>query len=304
MQNEDKNLGWGRVENSDVEIWDTKPVFLDARVTNKDWLKLLFYPKKWFLYRHIKKAFDNEMKDRSVSEPFRILDIGCGTGATLVDLKKMFGRRADVVGVDVVRLQIDIAKEKIKKYGVNAEADWYDGTQLPFSNNNFDAVYTSDVLGHVKNVPQWLEEIKRVLKSGGTLAMFNESKLGKHAFVRNYLFNRGLNVDPHSESHISLYSKLELKNLIQDKGFEIEKMLGVFWASFLVHPDEFYPKLNGKGQRRFFVLKAINRILTFLKKKTHPYSTAAGELYGLGEAYLIGRWVEAQGYVVLGKKKG
>ena len=32
----------------------------------------------------------------------------------MIDLKKMFGRRADVVGIDVIKLQVDIAKKKLK----------------------------------------------------------------------------------------------------------------------------------------------------------------------------------------------
>jgi len=50
-----------------------------------------------------------------VRNEFSILDVGCGTGATIIDFKRMFGRRVKVEGVDVVRMQIDIAKEKIKK---------------------------------------------------------------------------------------------------------------------------------------------------------------------------------------------
>jgi 2-polyprenyl-3-methyl-5-hydroxy-6-metoxy-1,4-benzoquinol methylase len=123
MKSKKETLGWGRIEKTDTEIWDTDPVFLGDTVGKKDWLKLLFYPKKFFLYRHIKEAFDREMEDRNISEPFRILDVGCGTGATVIDLKKMFGRRADVVGIDVVQLQIEIGQKKLKKHGVNVELE-------------------------------------------------------------------------------------------------------------------------------------------------------------------------------------
>ena len=210
MKEQNTTLGWGRIDKSDMEIWDTNPVFLGDKVTKKDWFKLLFYPKKWFLYRYLKKAFDQEIPERSKSEPFRILDVGCGTGASIIEMKKLFGRNADVLGIDVIKMQIDLAKQKIKKHAVIAEAEWYDGGQFPFSDKTFDAVYTSDVLGHVRDVPKWLGEINRVLKPGGALAMFSESELGRHAFVRRYFFNRGLNIDPHAESHISLYNKTEL----------------------------------------------------------------------------------------------
>ena len=231
----------------------------------------------------------------------RILDVGCGTGASVVDFKKMFGRSVEVVGIDVVLLQIELAKEKIKKNGVWAEVEYYDGVNIPYPAEYFDAIYTSDVLGHVEDVPEWLSHLNRVLKPGGVLAMFNESKLGRHAYIRNYLFKRGLNVDPHAEAHISLYSKSEMKKKINEAGFEIKKMRSMFWASFLVHPDEFYEKLS--KTKKFPFLRMINSILYRLKKKTHPFSTAAAELYGLVESFLVGSFVESQGYVVLARKQ-
>jgi len=54
MKEQNTTLGWGRIDKSDMEIWDTNPVFLGDKVTKKDWFKLLFYPKKWFLYRYLK----------------------------------------------------------------------------------------------------------------------------------------------------------------------------------------------------------------------------------------------------------
>ena len=300
-------MGWGKIQDDGVEIWDSNPVFLGEQVKFKDWVKLLFYPKKWFLYCYIKKHINNIilakagiLKRGKISvftgmtmwednPAIRILDVGCGTGASLVDLKKMFGRKVEIYGVDVIKLQIDLAKEKIKQNGVHAEVAWYDGEHLPFENNYFDAIYTSDVLGHVTNAPAWLKELNRVLKSGGVLAMFSESKLGKHAYVRNYLMKYGLNVDPHAEFHISLYSKSELKSLLANAGFDIEKMYNAFWASFFVHPDEFYQELNNDNQHKFFILKNFNSAIYWLKKKTHPFSTAGCELYGLIEMYLVGK---------------
>jgi len=304
------NKLWGKTDKQGSEIWDTDPVFKNDAVTWKDKLKLLFYPKKFFLYRHIYKDAKKELSFRHLDEPYRILDVGCGTGASVIDLKKLLGKRVDMVGVDVVSLQVDLAKEKIKKNAVYAEVHFYDGEHLPFDHNSFDAIYTSDVLGHVENVRNWLDELNRVLKPNGVLAMFAESKLGKHAYIRNYLFKRGLNIDPHAEYHISLYSKYTLKEFLESSGFEIKKMYTAFWASFLLHPDEFHESFDNNRheftsvkRHKFFFLRTINKVLYWLKKKTHPYSTAFCELYGLVEMYLVGKWVEAQGYVVLGRKK-
>lgn len=299
--NKPESIGWGVMSNEGAEIWDDKPVFNQDKVVLKDWLKLLFYPKKFLLYCFIKRQMSKVRSQRSIQNPYRILDLGCGTGATVIDFKRLFGRRIEVVGIDVVQLQIELAEEKIKKSAVWAKVELYDGESIPFPEDYFDAVYTSDVLGHVKDVEAWLHNISRVLKPGGALAMFSESKLGKHALIRKYLFDRGLNVDPHAKYHISLYSKDKLKQMISEAGFDVKKMYSVFWLSFFVHPDEFYESLQ--GQKKFFFLRLLNKILYKLKKITYPYSTALAEIYGLVEMLTLGRFVESQGYIILAEKK-
>ncbi len=301
MIEKNQSLGWGIKNTEGAEIWDAEPVFRQEKISFKDWYKLLFYPKKWFLYRWV--VANTPLSPPSKGEIARVLDVGCGTGADIIDFKKMFGRSVEVFGVEVVKLQVELAQEKIKKHGGWAEVKWYDGQTLPFEDNYFDAVYTSDVLGHVADVQSWLAELNRVLKLGGALAMFAESKLGKHAYIRNYLLKRGLNADPHAEFHISLYSKNILREYIEAAGFEIKKMSSAFWASFFVHPDEFAHELRNTNQHEFLILRTVNRVLCWIKKKLHPYSTALCELYGLVEMYLVGRWIEAQGYIILARKK-
>lgn len=292
---------WGEVTDDGAEIWDSTPLFRQSTVGWKDRLLLLMYPKKWFTYRWIEKDFKKESIDRSVQEPYRVLDVGCGTGSSVVDFKKLFGRRADVVGLDVVALQLDLGKKKLKEHGVVGDLVYYDGQQFPFSDNSFDAVYSSDVLGHVPDVELWLAEVARVLKPGGVIAMFCESELGRHAYIRKYLKDRGLNIDPHAQFHISLYQKKELRQFFEEAGFEIVTMKSSFWAAFFVHPEEFYPVLQ--SQKKYLLLRLVNKVLTFIKEKTKPLSLAVAELYGLVEMIVVGSRVEAQGYVVLGRKK-
>lgn len=294
MSKEHLTRGWGIVEKGGAEIWDAEPIFFGSKIGLKDRVSLLFYPKKWFLYRYVEKSVKGEGARKS------ILDVGCGTGGAVIDLKKLVQEKAEVHGVDVVQMQVDLAREKIQKHRVKASVQWFDGIRLPFPDKSFVAVYSSDVLGHVANVPAWLKEVYRVMQPGATLALFSESQLGRHAFIRQYLYKRGLNLDPHAAFHISLYSKSELRALLEQAGFTVEKMYGSFWAKFFVHPDELATALQ--SQSRFPLLKKINAVLFTLKKKTHPFSTALAELYGLLEMLLIGKWLETQGYIILAKK--
>lgn len=296
MDNLMEDRAWGQIRDGS-EMWDAPPVFLGARVRFLDRAKLLFYSKKWVLYRSIEKSYVKSQK----SNVYRVLDVGCGTGGAVIDLAKLLPD-AEVVGVDVVEQQIAITKERIKKYGVRAaQALAYDGQTLPFPDASFDAVYSSDVLGHVSDVSEWLSELSRVLKPGGSLAMFSESALGRHAVIRRYLLDRGLNVDPHAAFHISLYAKQDLQKLLEQAGFGVPRIYSVFLFAFFLHPDEFYPAL--RAQKRFFFLRTINGLLCAIKKATHPFFAAAAELLGLLEMVTIGRFCQSQGYIILAKKR-
>jgi ubiquinone/menaquinone biosynthesis C-methylase UbiE len=293
MNSNNNTQGWGVVTNTGSEIWHSEPVFKDMSLGILNKVKLLFYPKKFFLYSFLEK----ELKRKN---DIRILDVGCATGASLIDLQNIFGKKALVFGVDVIQMQVDIAKTRIKGLGLNADIRWYEGNVLPCEDNFFDAIYTSDVLGHVENVDKWLCELNRVLKPGGVLAMFSESKLGKNAYIRNYLMKKGVNIDPHAQFHISLYSKAELKQKVESAGFDILDMRTISWAHFLINPEEFYGEL--KNKKGFLFLKNLSGLFSFIKSKTRPFSVAFWELYTLLEIFVFGKRVEAQGYIVLARK--
>ncbi len=81
----------------------------------------------------------------------KVLEIGCGRGAfqNLVD---------DYTGVDIA----SSAQKYIKKKFVQAPVE-----SLPFGSETFDGIWSIAALEHVTNPEKALEEILRVLKSGG-----------------------------------------------------------------------------------------------------------------------------------------
>ncbi|PLX28741.1 hypothetical protein C0581_01085 [Candidatus Parcubacteria bacterium] len=105
--NDKKTKGWGTMEGAQTEFWDARPVFTSEKITLKDRLKLIFFPKKFLLYKWMRKKIKDGKK-------IRILDAGCGTGAAVIEMKKLWGKQVEVVGIDVIQMQIDLAKERIK----------------------------------------------------------------------------------------------------------------------------------------------------------------------------------------------
>ena len=101
---------------------------------------------------------------RLVRDPdARVLDVGCGTGAFLTDLKRRGYRNLSGVEPDP-----DLARgipPDITVQHCGAE-------HMPFADNSFDAVYVYAVLHHLKGHEAWrrsVAEMDRVLAPGGLL---------------------------------------------------------------------------------------------------------------------------------------
>lgn len=92
-----------------------------------------------------------------------LLDIGCSSG---MHLRHLARKARSVVAVDVDRVALEVARRKIKSRRVKFMH--YDGEQLPFADESFDAVSTLDVLEHVADRETLVSEVLRVLRPGGT----------------------------------------------------------------------------------------------------------------------------------------
>jgi SAM-dependent methyltransferase len=107
----------------------------------------------------------------------QVLEIGCGTGETLVRLA-LIGD-VHVTGADVLPEMLRVARRRLRWTGLQGRTRTVAvevGAALPFSDNSYDRVLTESVLGFQDAVParKLLAEIFRVLKPGG-LYVANEA---------------------------------------------------------------------------------------------------------------------------------
>lgn len=117
------------------------------------------YTKKTTLFPIEEKLFHEHL-----SNPQRILDIGCGTGRTTAYLNIM-GHK--VTGIDIAALMIEKART------IHPDIDYrvMDATQLDFQDRSFDAALFSfnglDYLYPLHRRTEALFEVHRVLRNGG-----------------------------------------------------------------------------------------------------------------------------------------
>jgi ubiquinone/menaquinone biosynthesis C-methylase UbiE len=100
-----------------------------------------------------------------------VLEAGCGVGAQTEILIRR-SPKARFTSIDISNESLALARERIQKLGCDRvafqQASLY---ELPFEDKHFDHVFVCFVLEHLDEPLKALGELKRVLKSGGTITV-------------------------------------------------------------------------------------------------------------------------------------
>jgi len=148
-----------------------------------------------------------------------VLEVGCSGGR---HLRSLLAIRRDIIcfGCDIDRFSVHYGHK------ISPEINFIvgDGLNLPYKEGVFDAVAIMDYLEHVSDANRAIEEVKRVVKSGGVITAFVPCEGNKLSFY--YLFNRlfGFNVKATAGGHTQLFSSNGLLDLITKKGLKVERI--------------------------------------------------------------------------------
>ncbi|SHM57604.1 Methyltransferase domain-containing protein [Xylanibacter ruminicola] len=142
----------------------------------------------------------------NVQDGWTMLDVGCGGGFTIRRLLKR-SKEAQVYGIDISEESVTKARQ------VNAEVldkqvyvTQGSAEQLPYNDEMFDLVTAVETVYFWPNLPDCLQEVRRVLKPGGKFAIMVEV------------------VDSDSKwtsivDGMTAYTPEQLKTLLDDAGF-------------------------------------------------------------------------------------
>ncbi|MET7941285.1 class I SAM-dependent methyltransferase [Streptomyces sp. NPDC005302] len=116
-------------------------------------------------------AYEAAVADMGLLPGDRVLDAGCGTGRALPALRAAVGGVGVVVGADLTAAMLEAA--------VRAGRDrdgrllLADVAALPLRSESLDAVFAAGLVAHLPNPAENLRELARVVRPGGTLALFH-----------------------------------------------------------------------------------------------------------------------------------
>ncbi len=102
----------------------------------------------------------------------RVLDVGAGPGFLAVAMAEAVGASGSVCGVDVSGPLLKIARSQLGDQ-FDIEFRHGDAASLPYPDESFDTVVSTQVLEYVPDVDAALTEIHRVLRVGGRVALLD-----------------------------------------------------------------------------------------------------------------------------------
>ena len=164
--------------------------------------------------------------------PQRIVDVGCGEGGATHVIKRLDPRNT-VIGVDWSAMALARARAR----GVLVIQGGIDAHGLPLADGCTDVVIMSELIEHLVDTDAAAEEVRRILRPGGTLllstpnlaAWFNRGliSLGIQP-VFSEVSMRGIYGRPGREvvGHLRLFTRRALVEFLRARGFACERVCG------------------------------------------------------------------------------
>lgn len=151
-------------EETQIAAWTASARLREKIRASRVLTQLNRFRIRWSLSGRRDRLFVDELS-RGAGPERLILDLGCGGG------RHYFSDYGSVIGVDPVLPLLQMAARIYK------EVYQTSGFKLPFADNSFDYVVSSDVLGHIslENKDALFSEIYRVLKRGGRTVHCSEA---------------------------------------------------------------------------------------------------------------------------------
>jgi len=158
-------------------------------------------------------------------KPGLLLDVGCGVGTWMIPFIK---NNFECIGIDISPKQLEFAKKFARKHKAELKLKTANMLELPFDDDKFDYVISVAALHHLdsnKKRLKALSEMKRVLKPDGKIfiAVWNKEQKRFFGSKKDVYVPWKHNGKTH-ERYYHLFSKDELKGIVEKSGIKIEKI--------------------------------------------------------------------------------
>ena len=265
-------------------------VFMNPQVSPSDIVK--FYPPDYAPHKAKvdtkqldQSAIKNKLKRRpfvascckKLSEQSRVLDVGCGNGYFLYEIRTVTG--CQVYGIDISKTTAKTAREN---YGI----DVFTGTILesPFPDNYFDIITAWAFLEHVNNPSEVLLKMSNLLKNDGLciISIPNFESLNAKLFK-----DKWYHLD--CPRHLYIYTKRTITGLFEKSNLTVNKIIynkssnGVLGSlQYYIYGDNFSHYHRNRVKRSLLLRKIVSpwSRITALMRQSDMMSVCAEKAKG------------------------
>lgn len=187
------------------------------------------YDVEYYQRRESSPAFQAEIKaivDLLQPAPVdTFVELGCGSGILLSHIAQYKCRQT--IGLDWLTTSVTISFNRVKNVHSVVSGD---AATLPFPTNSIDKLAAQHLIEHFKNTKEILQEWRRVLRTGGKLALITPNK----SFPHQHWFD-----DP---THQHIFTREELAKHVQAAGFRVDELR-------IINPYFFHWRFHGFAAR-------------------------------------------------------
>jgi len=220
-----------------------------------------FKPSRTNPFYFIRRSLYEKVKNLAPQLNGRLLDFGCGSKP----YESLFTNASEYVGLDFDSEGHSHANEKIDVI--------YDGKKIPFDDEHFDSVFSSEVFEHIFNLEEIIPEIKRVMKKQGKILITCPFVWNEHEVPIDF----------------ARYTHFALKHLFEKNGFEVlvqdksgDFTMALYQMRMVYFNQHFIPSFPLLGKFKFFrtnIPPLINPILNLWFSFWHCLLPKRQDLY-------------------------
>ena len=148
-------------------------------------------PRYDFLNRFLSLGIDKGWRKKAINsiasiQPKQILDVATGTGDLAIAAMRLYPTK--ITGIDISGQMLEVGRTKMTDLKLDDTIELLKGDSeaLMFNDNNFDAVTVAFGVRNFEHLQTGINEMYRVLKPGGKIAVLEFSKPKSFPFKQFY----------------------------------------------------------------------------------------------------------------------